>query len=74
MAKPKVIIDTNQCANKSPTELFGERKRLRQISPFVNLFIPQIALDELIAQKRRKLQSEKDKFKANIVFARNIGS
>lgn len=54
-----VIIDTNLARNENSfTRLLGNRSQLEAISAKARLVIPEVVIDEIIAQKRSAFQKE----------------
>lgn len=54
-----VIIDTNLARNENSfTRLLGNRGQLEAISAKACLIIPEVVIDEIIAQKRAAFQKE----------------
>lgn len=48
-----VIVDTNLARNEnSYSELLGNRKQLQAIAASNELYIPEVVIDEIVAQKR----------------------
>lgn len=55
-----VIVDTNLARNEnSYSELLGNRKQLQAIAASNELYIPEVVIDEIVAQKRLSFLREK---------------
>ena len=54
-----VIVDTNLARNENSfSRLLGNRSQLEKISATARLIIPEVVIDEIVAQKRLAFQKE----------------
>jgi len=65
-----VFLDTNVVRNTQPRRFFGNTEQLQQISRLAQIYIPTIVMEEIICQKRLKLQSSFSSFKGNYFFSK----
>lgn len=64
---PKVIFDTNSIRNEGSSEYFlGGREQLDRFRAVAEIYIPEIVIDEIKAQKKKHLSSKKESFLGNI--------
>lgn len=60
--KEKVIFDTNIIRNAEAKTFLGGRNELEQFADVADIVIPDIVIQEIKRQKRKNLQSNKQKF------------
>ena len=54
-----VIVDTNLARNENSfSRLLGNRSQLEKIAATARLIIPEVVIDEIVAQKRLAFQKE----------------
>ena len=63
--KEKVVFDTNIIRNTEINTFFGGRKELIRFAEVADIVIPETVIQEIKRQKRKSLQSNKNKFLAN---------
>ena len=63
--KEKVIFDTNIIRNAEASNFLGGRNELQSFASVADIVIPDIVIQEIIRQKRKKLESNKQKFLVN---------
>lgn len=63
--KEKVIFDTNIIRNAEATNFLGGRNELERFADVADIVIPDIVIQEIKRQKRKNLQSNKQKFLVN---------
>ncbi len=61
----KVIFDTNILRNTEPEHFLGGRDILTKFLQSAEIVIPDIVIDEIRNQKRKKLEENKSKFLSN---------
>lgn len=61
----KIIFDTNILRNAEPEYFFGGRDILSKFSQSAEIIIPDIVIEEIRNQKRKKLEENKSKFLSN---------
>ena len=68
MIKYKVIFDTNTIRNDKLNNFFGSQERLKELSNYADLIIPDLVFDEILNQKRNSFFDNKKKLTNNHVF------
>ena len=63
--KEKVIFDTNVITNRDTKDFFGGREMLKQFAQDADIVMPEVVIQEIKMQKRKKLSSNKDGFLSN---------
>jgi hypothetical protein len=63
--KAKVIFDTSVITNQDTKNFFGGREMLMSFTQDADIVIPEIVIQEIKMQKRKKLFSNKDRFLSN---------
>lgn len=63
--KEKVIFDTNIVRNPETNNFLGGREELKSFLQVADIVIPQVVIEEIKRQKRKKLQGNKNRFLAN---------
>ena len=63
--REKVIFDTNIIRNAEATNFLGGRNELERFADVADIVIPDIVIQEIKRQKRKNLQSNKQKFLVN---------
>ena len=69
MDKKKVVLDSNIINNTGiGNKLFGNRVELEKILNEVQLFVPQIVIDEIVEHKRRTFFNERNMLQRSALF------
>ena len=63
--REKIIFDTNTLRNNESESFLGGRDMLSKFSQSADIIIPDIVLEEIRNQKRKKLEENKSKFLSN---------
>lgn len=63
--REKVVFDTNIIRNAESTNFLGGRNELERFADVADIVIPDIVIQEIKRQKRKNLQSNKQKFLDN---------
>ena len=61
----KVIFDTNFIRNTEPKQFLGGRSELAKFAKVAELVFPDIVIEEIKTQKRKKLEKNKNSFLSN---------
>lgn len=63
--KDVIIFDTNAVRHTGLREFFRSRELLRQLEPDAEFYIPELVLDEIKRQKKRKFEESKKQLMGN---------
>lgn len=68
MINYKVIFDTNSIRNEKLNEFFGSQNKLKAISEYAEIIIPDLVFDEILNQKKKKFNENESNLKSNHLF------